>query len=352
MNHSIKIEPLKEKSISSFLMALEIYNKPTIDYRLEGCVFYLCNAWELLLKAKILNDGNKITYKDKENRTLSLSDCVSKVMTNEKDPVRLNLSIIIILRNTATHYIIPEFENTYLHFLTACVKNYVDKAYDYFNINITDYLKTDFLSMFVGTNYNNPINVLDKYGSDIEKKLADIKSNLDTFISDEGNEKIAISVSFSYYRTNNKDKKDLSYYLSKDEKADNQPVRYINQNLDPNKTHKYSRNEIVTEIKKILSKNNIDITGLSENSKKGFTTFSFDLYSKHFNIKEQTEYAFGFKMPNHTVYKYSDILITKIITELTENPNLIFEINSKRKKDKLNSKRKKVNPRGKGISST
>ncbi len=43
-------------------MAIEIYNKPTINYRLEGFTFFICNAWELLLKAKILNDGNSIYF--------------------------------------------------------------------------------------------------------------------------------------------------------------------------------------------------------------------------------------------------------------------------------------------------
>lgn len=48
------IDNLLNKSEEAFLMAIEIYNKPTINYRLEGFTFFICNAWELLLKAKIL----------------------------------------------------------------------------------------------------------------------------------------------------------------------------------------------------------------------------------------------------------------------------------------------------------
>ena len=89
---------LKKKSIDSFLLSIEVFNKPTIDYRLEGCVFFLCNAWELMLKAKLLKDGKSIYY-PKSSRTLSLSDCANKLMTNKKDPVRINLEIITALRN-------------------------------------------------------------------------------------------------------------------------------------------------------------------------------------------------------------------------------------------------------------
>ena len=48
MNQEL-INTLLDKSEEAFLMAIEIYNKPTISYRLEGFAFFICNAWELLL---------------------------------------------------------------------------------------------------------------------------------------------------------------------------------------------------------------------------------------------------------------------------------------------------------------
>lgn len=58
MNNEL-INKMLDKSEEAFLMAIEIYNKPTINYRLEGFAYFICNAWELLLKAKILSDGEK-----------------------------------------------------------------------------------------------------------------------------------------------------------------------------------------------------------------------------------------------------------------------------------------------------
>ena len=49
------IERLVEKSKEAFIMAIEIYNKPTLLYRLEGFSFFICNAWELMLKAHLIN---------------------------------------------------------------------------------------------------------------------------------------------------------------------------------------------------------------------------------------------------------------------------------------------------------
>ncbi|GJM47728.1 hypothetical protein WSSLDB02_02850 [Weissella soli] len=37
-------EQLVSKSIEAFIMGLEVYNKPTIRYRIEGFSFFITNA--------------------------------------------------------------------------------------------------------------------------------------------------------------------------------------------------------------------------------------------------------------------------------------------------------------------
>ena len=51
---------LIDKSIEAFILGLEIYNKPTIRYRVEGFSFFIVNAWELMLKAEMINRGLSI----------------------------------------------------------------------------------------------------------------------------------------------------------------------------------------------------------------------------------------------------------------------------------------------------
>ena len=59
---------LLDKSTDAFVLSIEIFNKPTIRYRIEGFAFFFINAWELLNKAKIIEDTKKdlsIYYKKK-----------------------------------------------------------------------------------------------------------------------------------------------------------------------------------------------------------------------------------------------------------------------------------------------
>ena len=54
------VNALLNKSEEAYLMSIEIINKPTINYRTEGFCFFICNAWELLLKAYLINKAKDI----------------------------------------------------------------------------------------------------------------------------------------------------------------------------------------------------------------------------------------------------------------------------------------------------
>lgn len=76
-------ERLVDKSIEAFIMGLEIYNKPTIKYRIEGFSFFICNAWELMLKAELLKRNISI-YFPNTNRTITLEKAIKTIYTDKK----------------------------------------------------------------------------------------------------------------------------------------------------------------------------------------------------------------------------------------------------------------------------
>ena len=46
---------LVEKSVDAYVLALETINRLSIKYRVESFTHLICNAWELLLKARVLD---------------------------------------------------------------------------------------------------------------------------------------------------------------------------------------------------------------------------------------------------------------------------------------------------------
>jgi len=131
---------LTESSIEAFILGLEVINKLSISYRLECFVFLFCNAWELLLKAKLLKEKRKIFYRKKRNqprKSLSLDDCLNHVFTTIDDPLRLNIEKIKQLRDNATHLVIPFIPSDVMALFQAGVINYTKKINEWLGIDIS-----------------------------------------------------------------------------------------------------------------------------------------------------------------------------------------------------------------------
>lgn len=97
------VNRLIDKSQEAFLLAIELYNRPTIRYHAEGCCFFLCNAWELMLKAHISKTlGESAVFYPDSDRSLSLTDCVRRCLPMQMIPFgvtsRLLLSFAIQVR--------------------------------------------------------------------------------------------------------------------------------------------------------------------------------------------------------------------------------------------------------------
>ena len=144
-------EQLLNKSKEAFVLAVEIYNKPTIKYRVEGFAFFICNAWELMLKAYLMKTKGEdsIYYKDNPDRTINLENCIRQVFTNNKDPLRLNLERIIELRNTSTHFITEEYEMVYVPLFQSCIFNFNEKMSQFHDIDVTELIASNFINLVI-----------------------------------------------------------------------------------------------------------------------------------------------------------------------------------------------------------
>ena len=256
MDNSKLIEKLLEKSKEAFILAIENYNKVTIKYRVESFAFFVCNAWELMLKAHLLNIGENIYYKDKPDRTISLSECIKKVFTNDKDPLRLNLEKIIELRDTSTHFITEEYEMLYIPLFQACVFNFIEKMNKFHKFDMTTLVPQNFLTLSASINPITETEIRAKYSKPIADKLLNLSDSLIPLI-DGNNNRFAIKVEHYYYITKDKDK--ATETVSINNTTSNEKVKIVKELKDPNLTHKYTMKMLNAEVTKQLQKYGIDI---------------------------------------------------------------------------------------------
>lgn len=164
-----KSDRIFSKSESALVAAIEAYNRPTSHYREENFCILALNAWELLIKAKLLAQHSE------DLRCLYLRERVKKksggyskkfgwkkgrsgnkythglnkaIVELEKTPgirldnaVKKNLEAVTEVRDTSVHYINagPEFAQRVHEIGTACITNFVKLAQGWFNQDLSKY---------------------------------------------------------------------------------------------------------------------------------------------------------------------------------------------------------------------
>lgn len=319
------IDKLLTKSKEAFMMAIEIYNKPTIKYRVEGFSFFICNAWELMLKAHIANKfgEEKIYYKDNPNRTITLEKSIAMIFTNNKAPLRLNLEKIIELRNTSTHFITEEYEMIYIPLFQSCVFNFIEKILEFHNVDMTEIIPQNFLTLSVSMSSINATEIRAKYPQAIADRIINTNENISEIVQDN-NDGFAIRIEHYHYIT--KDKSKATSYVHIDKEADT-GVKIIKELKDPNDTHKYTAKKCCEEINKRLKKIKVDVFKGECNK---FNMYHFNLFCKYYSIKENEKMCYVYKVGSTPKYSYSLQTIEFIVDEIKRNPiNIIDDLKEK-----------------------
>ncbi len=134
-----------------------------------------------------------------------LENCVQKVFTNNKDPLRINLEKIIELRNSSTHFITEEYEMVYIPLFQACVLNFNEKMLTSHDVDMTRVIPQNFLTLSVSMKALDESEIIAKYPEEIATKLLDINANISDTIQNN-NDKFAIRIDHYHYITKNKGK--------------------------------------------------------------------------------------------------------------------------------------------------
>lgn len=126
---------LVSKAKENFILALELYNRPSLENRLDSFSQLFCTAWEQLMKAEILDaNGEEAVFRPQKvgrrRETISIQECINKLYIDAQDPVRLNLERIAELRHGATHLMMPETAMPISRLFQAGVINFARRFRD------------------------------------------------------------------------------------------------------------------------------------------------------------------------------------------------------------------------------
>jgi hypothetical protein len=158
---------LLQKGEAALLSAIEVYNRPTFAYREETFAILALNAWELLLKAKLLAEHSnktrclhvfesRVTKAGtpstklylKRNRSgaphthslwRTIAELENKTSARVDNRIKSNLDALTEIRDNAVHFVIasPKLAKQVLEVGTAAVRNFVELARQWFQHDLS-----------------------------------------------------------------------------------------------------------------------------------------------------------------------------------------------------------------------
>lgn len=131
----------------------------------------------------------------------------------------------------------------YIPLFQACVLNFVEKMQDLHNVDMTEVIPQNFLTLAVSMKALDQATIRAKYPEEIATKLIDTNATITPMIA-ENNQSFAIKIEHLHYITKDKSQATSHVYLDKQAESG---VKIITQWKDPHNTHNnekcYQRNK-------------------------------------------------------------------------------------------------------------
>lgn len=309
MNYRSSYKKLIGNSKAAMMAAIEIYNKPTFEYRDECTVILLVNAWELALKALLSKNKQSIFYPKKRGqpyKTLSWQDAWSKgeayfPKAFPQLPIRENLNLLGWYRDNAIHFYNAKEEDFRIILYSLAqtsIVSYCDLLKDAFHIDLANQVNWQLLPIGI----RPPIDAI-SYISDTSNvkttsavgqflfKLTKATHDLRASNEDTGR----LMTIFKVRLESVKKIGEADIVVGIEEGSKNTPT-VISRKQDPNVSHPLRQKDILKKITKLHGKR--------------FTSHVFQAIVWKFSIKSKPNYFW--KDSGGILTKYSNDIITFI----------------------------------------
>lgn len=318
---------LLENSIEAYILALETINRLSIKYRVETFAYLICNAWELLVKAKILQDTKQkkaIYYKQKNNnfpRSITLRDCLNKTFPNEKDPIRRNIEMIAELRDQCVHLVISQVPKDILAIFQSCVLNYHSSLTKWFKISLSERVSVGMMTIVYDFNPEqfdlNNVLLRRQLGRDTAHYLMKFQAAVrqESELLGKPSE---FSVDFSYKLALVKGTKNADINLTKGEGG--KVTQIVEVPKDPGKTHPYRQVDVLAQVNASLSKT------------KKINNHDIQCIAKIFDIKKRSEFYYQGTVKG-SPGQYSQDFIEWLLEQYSDDNNFFTHMRQKAKKN-------------------
>jgi len=306
---------LLEKSVSAAISAIEVYNKPDFKYREETFSILMINAWELILKAKILKENSNdlksiyVSGKNKNKKgeplkrfypklnrsnnpmTIEIRGAIEKLQLPET--LKENLFLLIEIRDNAIHFTNKEpfFSKKVLEVGTANLKSFVNICLSWFDYDLNKYnfylMPISFFHSFEMKSFS-----VNKYSKQIDNLMSYILQKEIEHPSDEKKaHNISLKLETKFTRSSNIEALQVKYSddakikvrVDAEEKFKNKyPIDYQGLVKEMKRRYNYKLKRNLELNEKYCGERFLDLIKKTGASKKYYSNEIFREFDKHY----------------------------------------------------------------------
>lgn len=325
---------LLKKSRDNMMLALELYNRPSLENKLDGFVMLFSTSWEQLLKAIIIEkDGEDSIYKSTRKKgfkeTISLRDCLNKLF-KENAQVRKNIERIADWRDNAVHLLMPELQGLASRIFQSGVLNYSSQFEKFSETTFLNSQHSGMLSL-VGDFKLPPASLLKTYYGNAADEILELARATEEAITNSNDIEFAIPINVSLVYA--KDGETI-IATANGKSADLQNLRnalIVNKTVNPEESHPLTQSAAINEIKKGL-KEKFDDKKLSrclvsQCKKTGDMTFNTNCFQSCLHKlkwkKDNNDYHYYQSLANKHIFSHE--AVSEIIKRITNDEDFLAQ---------------------------
>lgn len=331
---------LLKRSKDNMILALEIYNRPSLDNRLDCFILCFCSAWEQLLKAKIIeNKGEHEIYEKKSKikfgKTISLRNAVAEIY-NEDDSIRKNIERIAYYRDFAAHLVMPEVQGLLSRVFQSGVMNYAKEFESFSELPFLNPNQSGLLSIVGNVETSSVANLKQLYGEETGVEISELLQSLEDEIKTTDSINFAIPLSVKLVFAKDGDGGNPIILSRAEDGIDGlEKAIIIEKPIDIDKSHPYKESVAVERIN-IAIYSQIPDSALSDifvaqekkTGKPKLSTHDFRLIVENNGWKSNNKHHH--KNTDPVFHRYSDIALADIIDQIMRDRDFIKRLRSKR----------------------
>lgn len=330
---SLLAKSLLYKCQDNMMLALELYNRPSLTNKMDGFVMLFCCGWEQLLKAMIIeSDGEDAIYakanKNGTKKTISLRDCL-KFVFEDDSRIKINIETITDFRDQAVHLLMPELQGVVSRIFQSGILNFSSKFEEFTETPFINSSNAGMISL-VGDFKTPPVSILKSLYGDVANEITALSDKLTKTIEDSNDIEFAIPLNVKLVFAKD-DSEGTQIVLTKAEDGISglQKALILEKTVGVEKSHPYLQNDAIKEINKRLTEKFMEVKlkkCLPSTNKFGRPAINANCFQSLIHKlkwkNENNKYHHFIAKPG--AHLYSEVALEEIIKKITTNDEYLL----------------------------